>query len=429
MGWLSSKIVSNSLWMMLEKLVSMMGLILVNSYMAKYVGPEIYGKIVFVGTLFIFVQSLAWLGAQNVYFKRMSENKVSGFNFAYANLWFRRFLFVFCSVLLLSYLYITYDIVVFVFGMASFIASYYIISDFVSIYNNSQLKSYINALTNIVGLVIALLTRFLLVHFEAHVYYLTFPIILVVLVPYLLRYFLFKKEPLTLYAKTRKHIRKYNHYLINTGGALLLSSLSIVTYNQISNLFLVKYASFADLGIYNIAMTIGGAWAFVNIALITSFFSKIYAEKNKEKVLDLFRLINYMVICVGIVVSITLAIIGQWSISFLYGSAFLPAVPLLPLVVIATLFSNMGTICYRSMIKFGGYKYLSIKMLVICTLSIPLSHWMIKYYGILGAAYCFILVEFISLTIGNYFFNKGQILKMQLTLLQLHKFRFLMSKE
>ena len=50
-------------------------------------------------------------------------------------------------------------------------------------------------------------------------------------------------------------------------------------------------------------------------------------------------------------------------------------------------------------------------------LSIPLSYVCIKYYGVLGAAFCFILVEFISLTIANYLFKNGLILKMHLNVL------------
>ena len=194
MGVFSKKIVSNSLWMMLEKLVSMIGLIFVNSYMAKYVGPDNFGKIVFAASLFVFIQSLAWFGAQNVYFKRMSQNSTSGLKLAIANLKFRRIIFFISSIILLLYLYFYTDFIVFAFALASFIASYYTVSDILSIYNNSQLKSFINALTNIVGLFAALLVRFLLVYNEFNVYYMTIPIVIVVLIPYVLRWIIYKKN-------------------------------------------------------------------------------------------------------------------------------------------------------------------------------------------------------------------------------------------
>jgi len=56
MSILSKKIVSNSLWMMLEKIISMFGLIFVMSYVAKYIGPDNFGKIALATTIFTFVR-------------------------------------------------------------------------------------------------------------------------------------------------------------------------------------------------------------------------------------------------------------------------------------------------------------------------------------------------------------------------------------
>ena len=69
---------SNAFWMMAEKLVSIIGLVFVNSYMAKYIGPTDFGKITFATTIFTFVQTMAWFGGQNILFKRMSEKRKSG---------------------------------------------------------------------------------------------------------------------------------------------------------------------------------------------------------------------------------------------------------------------------------------------------------------------------------------------------------------
>ena len=41
---IDKRIFANSAWMMLEKFLGIFGLIFVNSYMAKYIGPENFGK-------------------------------------------------------------------------------------------------------------------------------------------------------------------------------------------------------------------------------------------------------------------------------------------------------------------------------------------------------------------------------------------------
>lgn len=43
---LRNKVLSNSIWMILEKVISIFGLIFVTSYVAKYIGPANYGNII-----------------------------------------------------------------------------------------------------------------------------------------------------------------------------------------------------------------------------------------------------------------------------------------------------------------------------------------------------------------------------------------------
>ena len=102
----SNKIFSNSLWMMLEKVISIFGLIFVNALMAKYIGPENFGKLAFTTSIFLFVQTLAWFGAQNILFKRFSQNAQSGLKLAISTQKMRQFLCVLVSVIALFYLWL-----------------------------------------------------------------------------------------------------------------------------------------------------------------------------------------------------------------------------------------------------------------------------------------------------------------------------------
>ncbi|MGP4129921.1 hypothetical protein OJE16_09170 [Pantoea tagorei] len=119
--------------------------------------------------------------------------------------------------------------------MANCIATYFIVMDFFSVYNNTQLKSKINTITNVIGLSVALLIRFLVSYFKMPVYYFTIPIVIIPLVPYIMRliYFHYTTE-----VKARaKGGKIYNLHLLYTGGALILSSLSADIYTQVSSLF------------------------------------------------------------------------------------------------------------------------------------------------------------------------------------------------
>lgn len=407
------KVFSNAGWMIGEKLINVVGLFFVNSYMAKYVGPENFGKIIFASTLFVFVQSFAWFGMQNVLFKRMSMNADGGMMLGLATQSFRTLLLLIASIVILVYLYLFGDQITFIFGIASCIASYYIVADIFSTYNNSQLTSHINTITNIIGLGLAFLARFLFTYFDMSLYWFVIPIILIPMVPYLLRKFYYFKES-KLHTRYLRRKKTYIRYTFNTGGALLLSSLSIILYTQISNIFLAKLVSYTELGIYSVAMTIGGGIGIITQALITSYFSKIYEEKNEALMKRYIYQINLIVILLSLITIIGYYLIGKPIVLMLYGSNYSAALPLIPITILGTMFSSLGTICARFLMRVNGYKFLSIKMFFIAVLSIPTSYLLISHWGVLGAVTTFLLIELISCTIANYFFKKALIFKIHI---------------
>ena len=413
---------SNAIWIMLEKSINIIGLIYVNSLMAKYIGPDNFGKINITTSLFIFVQTLSWFGGQNIIFKRMSENTKSGIAMAMHTQNLRRIFFLLSSSAVLIYLYLFTDSIVFLFGVANCIATYYIVMDFFSIYNNTQLKSKINTITNVIGLFLALLIRYYISYFKMPVHYFTIPIIIIPLVPYILRLIYFKNT--TIIKEHSKGVGVYNRYMLYTGGALILSSLSADIYTQISGIFLSKILSYSTLGIYSVALTMGGAWSFIVLSLITSFFSKIYSEKDEITVEKLLIKINRLVILFSLIALGGFYLFGEFFIHLLYGDSYMASVKIIPIIIMGTMFSSLGTICYRYIIKESGYSYLAKKMFLCCILTIPLSWIMINAFGINGAAYCFLIVEFLSCTLLNYFFRNKTIIKMHLNIFKPRELKF-----
>lgn len=407
-------ILSNSIWMISEKFINIFGLIFINSYMAKYIGPENFGKIIFATSLFAFVQVISWFGSQNIIFKRISERPENGIYLALGTNNLRIYLLFFSSSFILFYLYFYSDSITLYFGIANFIASYFIVSDVFSIYNNSLLISYINTITNVIGLIVALISRFLISSFELDIIWFVFPIILFPMVSYFLRRIYFFKKTILKRKLFKNNNLKYNKYILKTGGALLLSTLSIALYTQISSLFLAKLVSYKDLGLYSISLTLGSAWSFILQAIITSNFSKIYLEKNYITIKNTLSRLYIFVFFTTLLVLIGFLIVGKYFIKFLYGEDYLDVIKFIPIAIIGTMFSCVGTICYRYMIKENGYNYLSIKMFSVSVVSIISSYFLIKSYGIYGALYCYVLIEFISCTIANYYFKNGMMFKQHL---------------
>lgn len=407
MSILSKKILSNSLWMMLEKVISMFGLIFVMSYVAKYIGPDNFGKIALATTIFTFVQTLTWFGNQEILFKRVSKNPFSGLKFLNSTQNLRKLLFSLFSLPVLAWLFIYTDQLTFIFGIATAIATFILVQDIFVIYNNAVLKSYINTIVNIIGLAIAFAVRYLIVLFELPAEYLAIPIVLVTLIPYIAKRFYFNSSD----HAPRIHSATYSKYYIYAGSALVLSTLSIALYVQITNLMLVHLKSTYELGLYSVASSIGMAWGFVNQSLITSVMTKIYKEKNNNVAYSMFAKLNLVIIAISSCAIIGFLVLGHWIITLLYGKAYLPAVPLLVVMALAGMFSGLGTSAARLIIREEGYRYISKKMLCMAICSVPIAYFCIKYFGLMGAAYSIALIELLSATLFNYFYKNGIIFK------------------
>lgn len=403
----SRKIISNSLWMMLEKFIGIFGVIFVMSYVAKYIGPTNFGKIALATTLFTFVQTLTWFGNQEILFKRVSKNNQSGLQYLGSTQAIRRILFLVFTLPILIYLYIYSDFLTLIFAVASAIATYFLTQDIYNIYNNATLHSYINALSNITGLGVALIVRYFIVVLNLDYVYLAIPIVLVTLIPFLLKKFTFNRK------NTSKKVisSAYRKYYLWAGSALVISSLSVSFYTQITSLMLAGLMSTHELGIYATAVTIGSAWTFINIAVITSVLSKIYREKDSFESYKMIAKLNVLIVLISLCVIVTLAVFGQWIIATLYGSAYIAAYQLLLILAAATMCGGLGAVAARLMIKEESYAYISKKMLFVAVSSLPISYLMIHLYGLAGAAYSVLLIEFLSLTVFNYFYKNGLIFK------------------
>ena len=148
---------------MLEKTINIFGLIFVMSYVAKYIGPDNFGKIALCASIFTFVQGFVWWGNQEILFKRVSKNIQSGLKYLHATQKLRSLIFFILSFPILIILYIFSDKLTLIFGIATAISTYFLTQDVFNIYNNAALKSYVNVVSNAVGLLIALFLRYIFV--------------------------------------------------------------------------------------------------------------------------------------------------------------------------------------------------------------------------------------------------------------------------
>ncbi|HBT3415620.1 TPA: polysaccharide biosynthesis protein, partial [Klebsiella pneumoniae] len=197
-----------------------------------------------------------------------------------------------------------------------------------------------------------------------------------------------------------------------SGSSFVISSISVAIYTRVSLLLLGFFCGSSLLGIYSVAVSLATSWIFVCNSFITSNLPSIFSSNNELETIKITAKLNILVILIGCVV-ISFAIIGgHYGISLLYGKDYVLAYTPFVILCAATLFSSLGTIASRFIAKYSGYSYLSKKAFCVLILSIMLNVIFINLWGIIGAAIATLATEFISLTLLNYLFKGGIVLKL-----------------
>ncbi|MFX5487101.1 hypothetical protein ABTD86_12480, partial [Acinetobacter baumannii] len=96
----------NSLWMLIEKSISLFGLIFVVSAVAKYTGPSIYGEISLAASIFLVVKTIAQLGLDQIYFKYSSQFKP--YNYIFLRNSIKLISLIYCLITFLLMIFLCY---------------------------------------------------------------------------------------------------------------------------------------------------------------------------------------------------------------------------------------------------------------------------------------------------------------------------------
>ena len=414
-------VMSNAAWMMSEKVVSVFGVIFVTSYVAKSFGPVIFGQIAFSASLFSIIQTIAIFGTETILFKSISKSTPKGMRLMAVAKTLRLSLLLVLSLPVLLYVWLTMRENFMVFAVASFLAAMFVTQDIFSVYNNARLESRRNTVANAIGMILSFTLSFMVAWCKLSPLWLSLSIVAVTLVPYLIKRSRFYQTN-TISPPPRHKRKNYLRYLLHAGLPLAISSVFIAIQVKTAQFFLLGVSSAHDLGLFTAANTISASWIFIPVAIITSCFSEIFRQRGDVAVKLASRLNGY-VMAVSLLMLSVVALFGDRIINSLYGQDYTQSGNLVTLLSLATCFSAMGTVAYRYMVKEGGFNYLLVKVILLVVIGLATSYFFIHSWGLTGAAWSVFITELLSLTIMNYFFKNGVILKIQLSSLNYKTYR------
>ena len=406
-----NKLTWNIIWLIFDKLITLLGGFLITVLTARYLGPEKIGIINYFLAILAFIVPITQFGGDILIFLKSAKNEQSGKMLINHTKNMRRLLFTvsFAAIYLFTYRdYNEYDrLVLVILGVASFYQSY----DLYKFYFNGVMRSKENVISGQVGLLASLLLRSLFVFLKLPYYFFALPYVALYIIPFWYRKYRIKAKGI----ETAKYANHFKGYFLKNGLPILISSVSILVYIKVGQIMLGTFLSNKEVGLYTSALTLAQCWQFVPLALIMSFISKSVSSSTfKEKG---FRLCFLASTFCSVPFLLATYFFAKPIIEVTFGAEFLEAQSLLFLLTLTTMFSLYGTIASRIIIDAGGNKYMMMKSLVVSIMSVGLSYWLVKEYGLIGAGYAALISEVVSGTVGNYFFKKSNVFKLQYSML------------
>lgn len=381
-------VVANSSWLIGESILTMIISLLVGIVSARYLGPENYGIINRFLPYITLANSICIFGMQSIIVREISKNhdkqsisKLLGSALAF------RFLLSIISIIIIN-LY-SFSIgkkeepLLFIISALQSLSLIFNIYEIFTYYFHAELRSkYLAIATTITSIIIGL-WKILLLITKANIFYFAFSTTLQSILMFALCFYYFKKTfnyRLTFSKDTIK-------LLVGDSYHLLLTSLGIALYGQVDKIMIGHQLGNIPLGYYSAAYAIATIWYFLPQAISNSLRSKIYdSVENEKEYNDLTRLLFMIITILGFLAGLGFSFLGNWIIQILYGKEYIAATSALLILGWVGLLANIGTAKSIWLVGKNLHKYTKWHTLMGAILNIILNFFLIKIWGINGAA-------------------------------------------
>jgi O-antigen/teichoic acid export membrane protein len=175
--------------------------------------------------------------------------------------------------------------------------------------------------------------------------------------------------------------------LFKDSWPLLMSGVAIMIYMRIDQVMLALMAGDLEVGIYSAAVRLVEAWYFIPMVVVSSVFPSIVEAKSMSE--DLFydrlqKLYNFMVL-VSYIIALPVTLLAGWIIELLFGPPYGKAGPMLAVFIWSVLFTNLGVARSTFLTTMNWTKIHMMTVSLGCIINVGFNYFLIPRYGGMGA--------------------------------------------
>lgn len=195
--------------------------------------------------------------------------------------------------------------------------------------------------------------------------------------------------------------------MLNRSKYYIVASLLVIVFQNVGVIMLSNLSGHDETGFYTSALTSATVLQFVYTAIMDSYRPLILTAKKEsvasyeKNISGLYSIITYLMLAQ----SLGFTVFAKLIVHLLYGSEFLPAVPVLRIIVWFCAFSFMGTIRNIWLLAEDKQKYLWKINLFGVVVNVIANVILIPHFGACGAAVAALATQFLMNFVLGFFFK------------------------
>ena len=199
--------------------------------------------------------------------------------------------------------------------------------------------------------------------------------------------------------------------LLADSWPLMLSGMAIMVYMRIDQIMLGQLLGDESVGIYTAAVKISEIVYFIPMSIAASAFPAIVEVRKRDEALYYRRLqrLYDLMVALSLAVALPVTFLSDWMVTFLFGSAYRAAGPVLAIHIWAGVFVFLGVAGAKWYIVENLQKISLINTSIGAATNIVLNYVLIPRWGIAGAAWATVVSQCIVAYLCDSFNAKTRI--------------------
>jgi len=175
--------------------------------------------------------------------------------------------------------------------------------------------------------------------------------------------------------------------LARDGWPLLFSSLMVIVYTRIDQVMLGQMKQSAELGLYAVAVRLVEVWYLVPAAIVTSVFPGIVELHGRDEATfhDRLQKLYNLMVAISYAVAIPTTFLAPWVVRLLFGAEYAAAAPMLAVLVWSLPFTSLGLARGAYLNTMNWNREYLVTVTAGCVVNVALNLLLIPRLGGMGA--------------------------------------------